>query len=119
MLINKQDRSYRPLVYIFSPLTGDIPDNNEKTRRFCRFALEKGQIPLAPQLMFSQFMDDGIPEERDLVLFMDIVLLGKCSELWVFGDYVSEGMVAEIEVAKRRKQKIRYFSTSLQEVEVL
>lgn len=111
-----KDRTYRPLVYICSPLSGDVPGNTEKARRFCRFALEQGQIPLAPHLLFPQFMDDADPEERDLAIFMDIVLLGKCSELWVLGDTVSEGMQAEIEVAKRRRQPIRYFDSEFQEV---
>lgn len=105
-----QNRTYRPLVYICSPLSGDIPGNTEKARRYCRFALKRGQIPLAPHLMFPQFMDDSNSDERELALFMDIVLLGKCEELWVFGDVISAGMKAEIDVAKKRRQTIRYFS---------
>ena len=47
---------------------------------------------------------------------MDVILLGKCDELWVFGDRISEGMKTEIDVAKKRRQKIRYFNASMQEV---
>lgn len=112
-------RTYRPLVYICSPLSGDIPSNTERARQFCRFALEKGQIPLAPHLMFPQFVNDDDPAERELALFVDIVLLGKCSELWVFGDTVSTGMQTEIEVAKKRRQPIRYFNSAFEEVESL
>ena len=114
-----KDRTYRPLVYICSPLSGDVPGNTEKARRFCRFALEQGQIPLAPHLLFPQFMNDGVPEERELAIFMDIVLLGKCSELWVFGDLITEGMNTEIEVARRRRQRVRYFNSEFQEVTAL
>ena len=39
-----KDRTYRPLVYIASPLSGDVEVNTERARAFCRFALEKGQI---------------------------------------------------------------------------
>ena len=112
-------RTYRPLVYICSPLSGNVPANTEKARKYCRFALDQGQIPLAPHLMYPQFMNDDDPEERELAIFMDIVLLGKCSELWVFGDLITDGMNTEIEVAKRRRQTIRYFSSDLQEVEAL
>ena len=108
--------AYRPLVYICSPLSGDVPDNTEKARRYCRFALEKGQIPIAPHLLFPQFMDDTDPSERELAVHMDIVLLGKCKELWVFGDAVTEGMAKEIKVAKRRRQPIRYFTDDMKEV---
>lgn len=117
---NKQkDRTYRPLVYIASPLSGDVEANTERARAFCRFALEQGQIPLAPHLLFPQFMDDGNPAERELTIFMDVVLLGKCSELWVLGDTVSAGMQTEIDVAKNRRQPIRYFNSKFQEVESL
>lgn len=114
-----KDRTYRPLVYICSPLSGDVEANSERTRAFCRFALEQGQIPLAPHLLFPQFMDDEDPAERELALFMDVILLGKCSELWVLGETVSAGMQIEIDVAKKRRQSIRYFNSRFQEVESL
>ena len=119
MLERNRERTYRPLVYICSPLSGDIEGNMERARRFSRFALEHGQIPLAPHLLYPQFMDDGDPEERRLALFIGKVLLGKCSELWVLGDRISEGMKAEIEVAKMRRQPVRFFNSSFQEVAAL
>lgn len=109
-------REYRPLVYICSPLAGDVEGNMEKARRYCRFALERGQIPLAPHLLFPQFMDDEDPEERKLALFMDIILMGKCREVWVFGETISGGMRMEIDRATRRKQPVRYFNDACQEV---
>ena len=110
-----KDRTYRSLVYICSPLSGDVEANTERVRAFCRFALEQGQIPLAPHLLFPQFMDDDDAAERELAIFMDVVLLGKCNELWV----VSAGMQAEIDVAKKRRQPIRWFNSEFQEVESL
>ena len=115
--IEREKRKFRPLVYICSPYAGNIEENTERTKRFCRYALEHGQIPLAPHLMFPQFMKDADPEERELVLFMDIVLLGKCQELWVLGDVFSEGMNVEIETAKRRRQPIRWFNSEFEEVD--
>lgn len=112
----KAARAYRPLVYICSPLSGAVELNQENARRYCRFAVESGYIPLAPHIYFTQFMDDRIAKERELALFMDIVLLSKCSELWVFGDTISKGMAIEIEKAKRKGQPIRYFTNELKEV---
>lgn len=112
----KAARAFRPLVYICSPLSGTVEVNQENARRYCRFAVESGYIPLAPHIYFTQFMNDRIAKERDLALFMDIVLLSKCSELWVFGDTISKGMAIEIEKAKRKGQPIRYFTTTLKEV---
>lgn len=111
--------SFRPLVYICSPYSGDIETNLERTNLFCRMALDQGNIPIAPQLMFSQFMRDDDPEERELALFMDIVLLGKCHEVWVLGDTISAGMQKEIDKAKLRQRPIRWFTSDFQEVEHL
>ena len=66
--------------------------------------------------MFPLFMNDDNLAERELVIFMDVILLGKCDELWVFGDSISERMAVEIEVAKKRRQPIRYFISAMQEV---
>ena len=111
------EKVYRPLVYICSPFAGDVEENTRRTAEFCRFAFENDQIPVAPQLMFPQFLDDDDPEERRLALFMDIVLLGKCQELWVLGDWISEGMQIEIETAKKRRQPIRWFNKDFEEVD--
>ena len=111
----KQKTAFRPLVYVCSPLSGNIVENQEKARRYCRFAVDSGFIPLAPHLFFPQFMRDDAKAERDLALFMDIVLLSKCAELWVFGSTISKGMSIEIEKAKRKGQPIRYFTEECKE----
>ena len=112
--IKKQN--FRPLVYICSPFSGEVEKNIENARRYSRFAVNEGMIPLAPHLLFPQFLDDDDPDERKLGLFMGMVLLSKCAELWVFGDKVSKGMGIEIEKAKKKGQTIRYFSDACEEV---
>lgn len=106
---------YMPLVYICCPFSGDIEKNIERTKEYSRFAVDRGQIPVAPTLMYPQFMSDE--DERELAMFMDLVLLGKCDELWVFGETISSGMQRELDVAKRRRQTIRYFNENFEEVE--
>lgn len=110
-------RAYWPLVYICSPLAGDMDGNMEKARRYCKFAVRSGTIPLAPHLLFPQFMDDTKHDERALAMFMNMVLLGKCDQLWVFGKTMSEGMAAEIGKAEKRGMVIRYFTESMKEVD--
>ena len=110
----KQDR-FRPLVYVCSPFSGDVEVNIENARRYSRFAVDSGCIPITPHLFFPQFMRDDDPKERNLAIFMDIVLLTKCAELWVFGERISTGMSLEIEKAKRRGMPIRYFTDSCKE----
>jgi hypothetical protein len=67
--------------------------------------------------MFPQFMDDTNEEERELAIFMDIILMGKCQEVWVLGDTISRGMRIEIEKANKRKQRVRYFNKNFEEVD--
>ena len=103
----------RPLVYICSPFSGDIEGNTKKAREYSRFAVDRGAIPLAPHLLLPQFMSEQT--ERELAMFMDMVLLGRCDEIWVFGSNISNGMAAEIEIAKQKNMKIRYFTDDLKE----
>lgn len=49
-------------------------------------------------------------------MFMGMVLLGKCEQLWVFGKTISTGMAAEIEKAEKRDMVIRYFTEHCEEV---
>jgi len=108
--------AFRPLVFICSPLAGDVEHNLEQARRCCRFAVTKGAIPLAPHLLFPQFMDDSDKTQRNLAIFMGLVLLSKCHELWRFGNKISPGMAIELEKAKRLGIPIRHFSGECAEV---
>ena len=112
--VSREERAkankYRPLVYICSPYSGEIEYNLSRARGYCRLAVSKGYIPLAPHLHFPQFMDDGDSEQRKLGLFFAKVLLGKCDEIWVFGSRISEGMERELETAERRSILIRRFT---------
>ncbi|MEN2776643.1 DUF4406 domain-containing protein [Acetivibrio clariflavus] len=108
--------AFRPLVFICSPLAGDVEHNLEQARRYCRFAVTKGAIPLAPHLLFPQFMDDGDKTQRNLAIFMGLVLLSKCHELWCFGNKISPGMAIELEKAKRLGIPVRHFTGQCAEV---
>ena len=107
--------AYRPLVYICSPYAGDIEKNTYRARAFSRFAVEKKYIPIAPHLLCPQYLNEET--ERWLGLKMGIVFMGKCEEIWVFGDVISEGMASEIDKAKSMRKKIRYFTEDLREKE--
>ena len=108
-------RAFRPIVYICSPYAGDIKANVAAARRYSRFAVDKGYIPIAPHLLFPQFLDDADPKERQLGLFFGNALMSKCSEIWVFGNHISTGMKAEINRAKWKNYRLRYFTEECQE----
>ena len=109
-------RAFRPIVYICSPFAGDVEKNVTAARRYCRFAVDKGYIPIAPHLLFPQFMDDNSPKERELGLFFGTALMSKCSEIWVFGSQYSAGMTAEIKRARWKKYSLRFFDEECREV---
>ena len=109
-------RAFRPIVYICSPYSGDVVGNVAAARRYCRFAVDKGFIPIAPHLLYPQFLNDVDPSERELGLFFGNALLSKCAEVWVFGSRISSGMEAEIKRARWKGYHLRYFTEECQEV---
>lgn len=111
--IEKESRVWKSLVYVASPFAGDIARNTENAVRYCRFAVDSGAIPLAPHLYLPRFMSEET--EREAAMFMNMVFLGKCEQLWVFGDRITNGMAAEIAKAKKRGMPIRYFTENCEE----
>ena len=116
MQVEKRATGYMPLVYICSPFAGDEITNMAKARVYSRFAFEKGYIPFCAHIYFPQFCYEET--ERDVVVRMNNVFLGKCHEVWVFGDVITPGMRAEIEKASQKeKVVVRYFTADLKEKE--
>ena len=109
-------RAFSPIVYICSPFAGDLEKNVVAARTYSRFAVEQGYIPIAPRLLFPQFLDDSDPKERELGLFFGNAIMSKCSEVWVFGSHISSGMEAEIKRAKWKNYRLRHFTENLEEV---
>ena len=107
--------TFRPLVFICTPLTGDMENNSQRAGKFCRYALDQGQIPLAPALMYPQYMPD-LGRKIGFAVFMSVVLMGKCQEMWVLDENVTDDMKKLIERAEKRRQKIRYFDHNFREV---
>lgn len=101
-------------AYICSPYRDNPRVNVMRARQYCRFAVSKGRIPIAPHLYFPQFMSEAA--EREKAMSMNFELLKLCGEVWVFGEKITEGMEAEIAHAVRLRKKIRYFTTKFEEV---
>lgn len=112
--IDTVQRRYMPMVYICSAYRGDVEENVRKARKYCRYAVDKGVIPIAPHLLLTQFMEEET--ERELAMFMDIAILSKCKELWVFGE-PTVGMQNEIAYAERKQIAVRYFNENMKEEE--
>ena len=51
--IEKEEKAanFRPIVYICSPYSGNVNHNIEMARKYCRFAVDKHYLPIAPHLL--------------------------------------------------------------------
>lgn len=72
-----------------------------------QFTLQEGAVPISAFMLFDYFMLDTV--ERDIVRSANNTLLKRSDELWVFGD-ISDGVLAEIKMAKSLNMPIKYFT---------
>jgi len=89
-----------------------------------KFVIEQHYVPLNPFMIFDYFMLDTV--DRDLVREGNNNLVKRADEIWVFGP-ISNGVLAEIQIAHQMKKPIKYFkikkphkivSISVKEVEM-
>ena len=114
-----------PVVYICSPLSWDEEKNEavhaaEDLRlamRCCRFAVSRYCVPVSPQLMYRAFLRDSEKGERMIGNYCGQCLLDKCSEVWVFGDLITNEMEWDVWRAYMRSKPIRWFTEDLVEIE--
>ena len=52
------------VVYVCSKLRGNVEENQEKVKQYCRQVVDEGNLPIAPHIYFTQFMDDNNESER-------------------------------------------------------
>ncbi len=71
------------------------------------FVLKKDCVPLNPFMLFEYFLLEAV--DRDIVIEANNTLVKRADELWVFGP-ISDGVLAEIKLAKQLQKPIRYFA---------
>jgi len=71
-----------------------------------KYVLEQGKVPLNPFMIFEYFLLDLV--DRDLIREGNNNLVKRSDELWIFGP-ISNGVLAEIKIAKELKKPIKYF----------
>lgn len=79
----------------------EMERNIRIAQKACRYAALEGNVPYAPHLFFTQFLDDGDRLEREYGQIMGLAWLKRCSELRVIGRRISPGMEREIEMARK------------------
>ena len=91
------------IVYIAHPIAGDVHGNVEKILNIVKEInmTREDAVPFAPYITDVLALDDNIPEERSRGIKNGIQILrsGMVDELWVYGEKISGGMAAEIDLA--------------------
>ena len=104
----KREVQSMKLVYVASPVRGDVEENLKKANRYCEYVAGCGHIPVAPHLAWQGFLHEDIPGNREKALAMGLKLIDYCSEVWVCGDEISQGMQGEIDHAEKLNKPIMY-----------
>lgn len=87
-----------PIIYIASAYSGDIEGNVARTKEYSRRVIESGGVPLNPILNLHGVLDEE--SDRNTAIGIDLSLLRRCDELWVFGEPTA-GMRKEIAEAEK------------------
>lgn len=91
-----------PVIFVCSPLrnysNGTYEQNIKKAKDYCRKLAKAGGNPVAPHLIYTQFLNDHTYEERDLGMTYALHLLPLVDYIFVFTDhgFVSSGMRGEL-----------------------
>ena len=102
----------KKLIYICSPFRPQSQDPHEadrelfenlfRARNACELVKDLGAIPVCPHLYIPQFLDDELPEERELGMQLALAALRRCHAVYVFSEHITPGMVREIAEAAKR-----------------
>jgi hypothetical protein len=96
-------------VYIAHRLSGDWEANIADARLWVKAALDGGYVPVAPYLMTEGILHE--PEDREVGLELDEAFIGRCDELWLCGEIISEGMNREAATAANLGLLVRHVHT--------
>ena len=95
------------MVYIAHPISGNVEENLADIRRIVRKInlMWDDVVPFVPYYADCVSMDDSVEWERKRGIKNDHEVLesGIVNELWLCSDRISEGMKAEMEIAKKLK----------------
>lgn len=78
-----------------------------------KFVLEQNCVPLNPFMVFDYFLLDTI--DRNIVREANNNLVKRSDEIWVFGT-ISDGVLAELQIAKEQNKVVRFFKVRKTEI---
>jgi hypothetical protein len=101
----KDNMTGKDLVYICSPLSAPTEDgvreNMGKAMEYARIVSGHYRCrAIAPHGFLPEYLDDTVPEERQVGLKFGLSILRVCKSIVVCGNRISSGMAGEIRKAK-------------------
>ena len=100
---------YRPMMEAPELAKRELVDNIDRAKTACRLVADLGAIPICSHLFCTQFLDDSVASEREQGRRIGLEMLKDADELWCFSEYISEGMMAEIQEASHLGLPVRMF----------
>ena len=113
---NKPNPNYRPLIFVVAPFSEVVknqPATVKAVDNYCHYVYQLGGIPICPQLYFPQFINLHHYHNLQVMIFMCIVLLTKCEEVWSFGK-VTHDMNFFNKKAHQKNITVRYFNDEME-----
>ena len=93
-------------VFICSPYRGDIEHNVKVARDAGRIAAKTGYVPVIPHLVYPQFLNDDLPDERILGIKLGAELLKSSDMMWLIGTKIAKKMRIPIRCYDERLDRI-------------
>ncbi len=90
-----------PFAYVCAPGKGGNATELNKIREYCRQLFEAGYLPIAPALLFPQFLNLRAAKERQAAVEMAHSLLRRCRMVVACGPQITEEMVCDLMLARR------------------
>ena len=100
-------------IFICSPYREDVKKNIENVKCYCSYFFYEG-IPIVPHLYFTQFLDEKYDRYKG-GMHCGKALLAECKEMYVFADEVTEGMIEEIQEARKLHIPIKFYNFDMEE----
>lgn len=97
------------IVILESPYAGDVERNVAYAKKCALDSLSRGESPMLSHLLYTQFLDDAVPEERALGIAAGLAWRKVAEYSMVYMDYgITEGMEYGIEAAEESGLTILY-----------
>lgn len=92
-----------------------VDDNVIFAKKVCRAVCDAGHTPFAPHLLFTQFLRDEIPQERDAGIDMGLDVMARVDlVIFVLPPWrasMSKGMRCEMDAAEKMGKTCLVFAT--------